>query len=167
MSFMDSYKHLEKLCNEIFRIDTRGISTYIEEMEHSTNGNFYVENWNEDYKKLKHYRYLRNKISHDPDCTEENMCAVKDTQWIQNFYSRIMNQTDPLSLYFNHTRNKVVSPPNKQKTTTFNNCEYNNHEYNQYKYNKKSAKNSTYLPIFMFALIITVFIMFINLLLKI
>lgn len=162
MSFMDSYKHLEKLCNEIFGTDTRGISTYIEEMERSTNGNFYVENWNEDYKKLKHYRYLRNKISHDPDCTEENMCTAKDTQWIQNFHSRIMNQTDPLALYFNHTRKKVVSPQNELKTTP-----YNNHKWSNYEYNKKSSNNSTYLSIFMFALIITVFIMFINLLLKI
>lgn len=162
MRFIDSYKQLEKLCGEIFNSSPHGVTEYIEEMERTPNGKFYVEKWGEDYKALKHCRYIRNKIVHEPNCNEENMCTAKDTQWLENFYFRIMNQTDPLSLYFNRTRKKTVSAKNKQKVSAYNNHEHNNHEYN-----KKSANNSTYLSIFMFALIITVFIMLINLLLKI
>lgn len=50
-------------------------------------------------KNLKHYRWVRNQISHEPGCSEENMCEPEDARWLDRFYSRIMNQTDPLALY--------------------------------------------------------------------
>lgn len=98
MGFMDSYKHLEKLCGEIMN-DNRCVSAYIDEMLNTPRGRYYVRTWNEDLKMLKHYRWVRNQISHEPGCTEENMCEFKDELWIEDFYSRIMNQTDPLALY--------------------------------------------------------------------
>ena len=55
-------------------------------------------------KQLKHYRRVRNQIVHDPSCSEENMCNDDDVQWIVDFYARIMNQTDPLALYWKATR---------------------------------------------------------------
>ena len=47
----------------------------------------------------KHYRWVRNQISHEPGCNESNMCELDDEIWLNHFYSRIMNQTDPLSMY--------------------------------------------------------------------
>ena len=41
----------------------------------------------------------RNQISHEPGCTEQNMCKPEDEVWINNFYNRIINQTDPLAHY--------------------------------------------------------------------
>ena len=98
MSFISSYKHLEKLCGEVFN-DNRRISAYIDEMQRAPNGAFYVHSWNEDLKTLKHYRWVRNQIAHEPDCDEQNMCDPSDALWLDDFYSRIMNQTDPLALY--------------------------------------------------------------------
>ena len=98
MSFIDSYKSLEKLCGEIYG-DTHGLSIYIDEMLDVPNGSYYVLSWNDDLKKLKHYRWVRNQIVHEPGCTEENMCELGDVQWIDNFYSRILSTTDPLALY--------------------------------------------------------------------
>ena len=98
MGFIDSYKHLEKLCGEILN-DDRRLSAYIDEMINTPNGNHYVRNWDDDLKTLKHYRWVRNQISHEPGCNEANMCDPEDTLWLNNFYSRIMNQTDPLSMY--------------------------------------------------------------------
>jgi len=98
MGFIDSYKHLEKLCGEVLN-DDRPISAYIDEMLNIPFGSCYVKTWNEDLKTLKHYRWIRNKISHEPGCTEHNMCKPEDELWINDFYSRIMNQTDPLTLY--------------------------------------------------------------------
>lgn len=97
MGFIDSYKNLEKLCSEMLN-DNRGVSAYIDEMANITQG-YYVKTWNEDLKKLKHYRWVRNKISHEPGCTEQNMCKFEDKLWLDEFYSRIINRTDPLSLY--------------------------------------------------------------------
>ena len=98
MGFINSYKHLEKLCGEIFA-DNGRISAYIDEMYATPQGSRYVKSWNEDLRKLKHYRWLRNQIVHEPDCSEENMCTPEDELWIDDFYSRILNQTDPLALY--------------------------------------------------------------------
>ena len=54
MEFMNSYKHLEKICGEIFN-DKRCVSAYIDEMIKNPNGSFYVEGWNSDLKQLKHW----------------------------------------------------------------------------------------------------------------
>ena len=98
MSFIDSYKRLEKLCSEIYN-DNHGVSSYIDEMINTPIGARYVSGWDEDLKQLKHYRWVRNQIVHDPGCTEENMCEYEDAQWLDNFRSRIMEANDPLALY--------------------------------------------------------------------
>ena len=108
MSFIDSYKKLEKICNEIYG-DNHGISTYIETMTNIPSASRYVSRWDEDLKLLKHYRWIRNKIVHEPGCTEDNMCDYADIQWLNEFYSRIMTGNDPLTLY-----RKVTKP---QKAT--------------------------------------------------
>lgn len=114
MSFIDSYKHLEKLCGEVLN-DNRRISAYIDEMIRTPNGSFYVKTWEEDLKKLKHYRWVRNQISHEPSCNEFNMCEPGDALWLDNFYARIMHQTDPLSLYHKATAPRAT-PKAKQPT---------------------------------------------------
>jgi hypothetical protein len=98
MGFMDSYKRLEKLCGEILNED-RPIKAYIEEMNNTPRGAYLVSGWDSDLKRLQHYLRVRNKISHEPDCSEENMCNWDDALWLDEFRSRIMNQTDPLALY--------------------------------------------------------------------
>ena len=98
MSFIDSYKRLEKLCSEIYS-ENNGLSVYIDEMINNPNGSYYVPGWEEDLKQLKHYRWKRNKIVHEPGCTEENMCVPEDSKWLDSFYLRIMSANDPLALY--------------------------------------------------------------------
>lgn len=98
MKFIETYKQLEKLCGEVMN-DERRISAYIDEMIRLSDGAHRVENWNEDLKQLKHYRWVRNKIVHEPDCTEETMCKAEDVVWLNQFRRRILNGTDPLALY--------------------------------------------------------------------
>ncbi|MBE5816514.1 MAG: hypothetical protein E7315_02170 [Clostridiales bacterium] len=104
MGFIDAYKRLEKLCGEVFGPE-RPVSTYIDEMLNTPKGPYLVKGWDDDLRKLKHYRWVRNKISHEPGCTEENMCDYGDEQWLEVFYKRIMNQTDPLAMY-----HKAIQP---------------------------------------------------------
>ena len=98
MSFIDSYKSLEKLCGELLN-DDRRLSAYIDEMKSIPGGSYYVRGWDDDLKQLKHYRWIRNQIVHEPDCNEKNMCKPEDALWLDTFCSRIMHQTDPLALY--------------------------------------------------------------------
>ena len=98
MGFLDSYKRLERLCRDVMD-DDRRVSAYIDEMVRLSDGSRRVSGWDRDLKQLKHYRWVRNQIVHDPDCSEGNMCGPEDVRWIEAFHARIMNQTDPLALY--------------------------------------------------------------------
>lgn len=112
LSFIESYKYLEKICGEIFN-DDRRLSAYIDEMLKTPNGAFHVRGWNDDLKQLKHYRWIRNQIAHEPSCSEQNMCEPKDALWLDDFYLRIMNQTDPLALYYNATKPRTAPQPSQ------------------------------------------------------
>lgn len=103
MSFIESYKHLDKICGEMFETQY-GVSAYIEEMPNNPHGSFLVREWENDLKQLKHYRWIRNQIVHEPDCYEETMCEAGDDEWLDDFYERIINQTDPLAMYRKATR---------------------------------------------------------------
>ena len=111
MSYIQAYKRLEKLCGDVLN-DERRVSAYIDEMLGLPNGSRLVPNWDRDLKQLKHYRWIRNQIVHDPDCTEETMCEPADTQWIEEFHARIINRTDPLSLYRRATKS-ICAPKHR------------------------------------------------------
>ena len=108
MGFMDSYKRLEKLCGEVMG-DDRRLSAYIDEMAGKPYGSGYVPGWESDLRNLKHYRWVRNQIVHEPDCFEKDLCSPEDVEWLEDFYDRIMDQTDPLTLYRKATMPKRAS----------------------------------------------------------
>lgn len=116
MSFIDSYKRLEKLCNEIYG-DNHGLSSYIDEMINNPSGSRYVAEWDEVLKQLKHYRWVRNQIVHEPNCTEENMCENGDARWIENFHSRIMTGKDPLAQYRKARNSEPTQKARKTNTS--------------------------------------------------
>ena len=94
---------LIKICGEMFETQY-GVSAYIEEMLNNPHGSFFVRGWENDLEQLKHYRWIRNQIVHEPDCYEETMCEAGDDEWLDEFYERIINQTDPLAMYRKATR---------------------------------------------------------------
>lgn len=96
MSFQEAYKRLEKLCDEIMRAPKCGVTAYIKEME-TTSGGRSVIGWDEDLRMLKHCRWVRNQISHEPGCTEENTCEPGDAAWVERFRERIIKGDDPLT----------------------------------------------------------------------
>lgn len=124
MGFMSTYKHLDNLCSDMNGI---GVTGYIEDMEDSLNGKFHVPNWENDYRQLKHYRYIRNQIAHETYADEENMCSEEDEEWLDDFYDRIMNQTDPLALYRKATQPKPIkeSAVSSEPSTYQTNQNYN------------------------------------------
>lgn len=115
MGFIEAYKQLEKLCGEVLD-DDRCVSAYIDEMINNQSGAYLVKGWSDDLKQLKHYRWVRNQIVHEPNRTEQNMCAPNDTEWLKHFYSRIMNQNDPLALYAKAVKGQAVNKSSKMHT---------------------------------------------------
>ena len=67
--------------------------------------------WKDDYFQLKHYRYVRNRIAHENNAEEVDLCTEKDVAWLEAFYQRILTQTDPLALYFQATKPKAKPTP--------------------------------------------------------
>lgn len=144
-NFLDSYKHLEKLCNEIlnniFSISGKsGVSSYIDEMENITQGSRFVNSWDRDLKQLKHYRWVRNQITHEPDCTEQDVCKPGDIKWLDDFYSRIINQTDPISLYRKATNTSVKSKKHAVQEENDSPVQYANDRSAQINNNYKEQK---------------------------
>lgn len=112
MGFMNSYKRLDNLCRDM---NGKGVTGYIEDMESKFNTSF-IPGWNDDYHKLKNYRYIRNQIAHENYANENNMCSDSDTQWIENFYERILNRTDPLAVYHKALNPRPASRPTAPKS---------------------------------------------------
>lgn len=135
MGFMTSYKRLDNLCKDMNGI---GVTGYIEDMEKLYNGSYLVAYWKEDYSKLKHYRHIRNQISHENYAEEDNMCSVEDTEWIENFYRRLLNQSDPIMLYKEATKPKPkpvnTKSENYEIRKTSENPVHTPAPYNDYSY---------------------------------
>lgn len=110
MRFFQAYKRLDNLCRDTNGV---GINGYIEDMENRPNGEYKVTGWKDDYFQLKHYRHIRNRIAHENNAEEVDLCTEKDAAWLDAFYQRILTQTDPLALYFQATKPKAkpISKP--------------------------------------------------------
>ncbi len=100
---MDSYKRLDNLC-KTFPDYPKGISSYIEVMERSNQIRHRCIGWSSDYDRLKKYRYIRNQIAHDNGIYEDEVCEPSDKEWLNAFYERIIEQTDPLCVYYKAQR---------------------------------------------------------------
>ena len=94
VKFFDEYKFVDNICRDMFR-SNQGVTEYIKQMEvMDAEGSRSVVNWREKYKKLKHLRWLRNKIAHEsgaPDLTENDLIEL------QNFHNQLLKQVDPLA----------------------------------------------------------------------
>ena len=94
VKFFDEYKFVDNICRDMFR-SNQGVTEYIKQMEvMDAEGSRSVVNWREKYKKLKHLRWLRNKIAHEsgaPDLVENDLIEL------QNFHKQLLKQVDPLA----------------------------------------------------------------------
>lgn len=111
LNFFENYKKLEKLCNEILSVNN-GVTQYINEMENISSSKYHsIPNWNSDLSSLKRLRHLRNQMAHNEGAFSENLCTINDVEWIINFRSRILKQTDPLALlHQKETSSKTKQP---------------------------------------------------------
>ena len=114
---MESYKHLDKICREIFNSD-KGITTYIDTMQEINDGNRKLPFWDDVLRKLKNYRYMRNMYVHDVDTSQYDICTKEDIVWLDKFYNSIMETTDPLAEYRRMKKAEKRSASMKKKPIT-------------------------------------------------
>ena len=126
LEFLEAYKSLDDLCKQILSND-RGISQYIDEMNHEGLGPKKVDCWEKDYRQLKKMRWIRNQLVHEIYSFQEDLINTEDIEWLLTFRSRIMECTDPFSLLYqsqNSTRKTIKQnkdPENLGTNKTFYN----------------------------------------------
>ncbi len=139
IEYLSAYKHLDNLCKDILDSDV-GITEYIDEMEEEKAwGIRYVSEWNEDYKQLKHLRWMRNKLVHEADSFDEIEISRTDIEWLENFEERILQEEDPFSLlrqYRNQVRKRKVEYIEREIDTTREIEKYDNKRIDFFKFIK-------------------------------
>lgn len=148
--FFEEYKHLDKICSEIYSCQD-GIKQYIADMEeNSANGQLRVPGWNSDYQKLKHVKWVRNKIAHESGIVQ--FSTEEDLAFVKTFYDRILSGDDPLTLLHKSSKplqeTKTAIPPV---------------QIEDYPFFDDTEENSTVLPIILiagFVIIVLIVIIF-------
>lgn len=128
LEFLRAYKELDELCKQVLSSE-RGISQYIEELENEKKYAFRIKILEEDYKRLKRLRWIRNQLVHDSDSFEKNLFDEKDVEWLREFRKRIMLCTDSYALIYQakkmrqdtHKKKVYTVLPNNEQNTEMDN----------------------------------------------
>ena len=126
---IEEFGRLEQLCNQIYG-ENHGVTSYIEDMDNlSVNARYKVVNWDYYHKRLKEVRHKRNMLSHGEVSFCENYAEPEDIEFGSDFYTLIMNSTDPISLHRKSTRSAAPAPKKSSYNTTSDFGEYRSEEY--------------------------------------
>lgn len=91
VEFFEAYKRLDVLCRDVLNCKN-GVSEYIQQMEVSHQVLGRGTGWSEDYRMLKHIRWVRNQVAHKT--SDAPFSTEKDIEFVNAFYDRIMDQDD-------------------------------------------------------------------------
>ena len=108
--FLNEFKKLDKLLSEAYE-DLHGVTAYIEEMKASDGEG--ISGWNNDFKRLKTLRNVRNKLVHEVDYDEVARVTKDDVEYVKDFYERFLKSTDPLAQLY---KNEKKKPKNNDET---------------------------------------------------
>lgn len=115
--FFEEYKVLDKLCRELYG-GQNGVTQYIDDMKNVLKSDYlHISNWKEDLDQLIHLRHIRNNLAHTEGAFREEICTQRDIEWIQKFYRRILNQSDPMAML--HQYSKVKQKEVKSRTSDY------------------------------------------------
>ena len=155
LDLLEEFKRLEKLCNDIYSTKN-GVTSYIDDMKNTSEyESINIYNWDNDLKRLIELRHIRNKLAHDTDTFNIEMCTDSDIRWIADFHNRILNQTDPLSM-LQKEREQKTSKPKSLSQYEDNNCDSN---YNTARRTPEPHENNV-AAFFIFAAAIIIILIF-------
>ena len=96
IEFFDEFRKVETILNDRFDCKN-GVSEYINRMsEKQSTGEKKVPTWKDDFKTLKHLRWVRNQIAHNSE--SEDICKKEDLKALKEFHKTLDLGKDPLSL---------------------------------------------------------------------
>ncbi len=113
--FFEEFKHLDKLCGELYDVEKDGVTSYINDMKSAVQYNCrQIPNWREDLEQLIRLRHIRNNLAHAPGAFDEECCTQKDINWVQDFYERILHQLDPMAILYQKTKEQGQTVENQK-----------------------------------------------------
>ena len=94
IDLLEEYKYVDSICRDMLG-DEKGVPAYIEQMEATPMAvRCKIAGWNDDYRELKHIRWLRNQIAHSTGYVE---CTPSDVAWLKTFHNRLLTQHNPVA----------------------------------------------------------------------
>jgi len=94
IDFLEIYKRVDRICADKYGT-ANGISEYIADMERNMSpGKSVVPSWEQTFRDLKHLRWVRNQMVHEPSFPG---CEEDDLDLIETFYEDVMRARDPLA----------------------------------------------------------------------
>ena len=91
---LEEYKYLDAICRDMLGAE-KGVSAYIEQLDKTpVTVRYWITEWNDEYRQLKHIRWLRNQIAHSTGTVD---CTQSDLEWLKGFHNRLLTQQDILA----------------------------------------------------------------------
>ena len=94
IELLEEYKYVDAICRDMLGTK-KGVSAYIEQLDETPmTVRYWITEWNDEYRQLKHIRWLRNQIAHSTESVE---CTQSDLDWLRGFHNRLLTQQDLLA----------------------------------------------------------------------
>ena len=94
IELLEEYKYVDAICRDMLGAE-KGVTAYIEQLDETPmTVRYWITEWNDEYKQLKHIRWLRNQIAHSTESVE---CSQADLDWLKGFHNRLLTQQDLLA----------------------------------------------------------------------
>ena len=94
VELLEEYKYVDKICQEMLGAG-KGVTAYIEQLDKTpVTVRYWITEWNDEYRQLKHIRWLRNQIAHSTGTVD---CTQSDLEWLKGFHNRLLTQQDLLA----------------------------------------------------------------------
>ena len=93
IELLEEYKYVDAICRDMLGAE-KGVTAYIEQLDETpATVRYWITEWNDEYRQLKHIRWLRNQIAHSTEYVE---CTQSDLDWLKGFHNRLLTQQDLL-----------------------------------------------------------------------
>lgn len=94
INILEEFKYVDSICRDMLNAD-KGVSAYIEQLDTTPLAvRYWITEWNDEYRQLKHIRWLRNQIAHSTGYVE---CSQADLDWLKAFHNKLLTQQDLLA----------------------------------------------------------------------
>ena len=94
IELLEEYKYVDAICRDMLGTK-KGVSAYIEQLDETPmTVRYWITEWNDEYRQIKHIRWLRNQIVHSTGNVE---CTQSDLDWLKDFHNRLLTQQDLLA----------------------------------------------------------------------